>query len=169
VRFTGTGRSVQEQAPADWTADPATRTYSGEAVYEKSFELSAAPAHAWLAVEGGGPEAVNIPDLGRPNPGTRAFYDPPVREAALVLVNGKKAGALWHPPYRLDVGRLLHAGRNRIAIKVYNTAINAWAALPPRDYKPLIAKYGDRFRMQDLDKVKPVPSGLLGKVVLQGG
>ena len=169
VRFTGTGRSVQEQAPADWTADPATRTYSGEAVYEKSFDLSAAPAHAWLAVEGGGPEAVNIPDLGRPNPGTRAFYDPPVREAALVLVNGKKAGALWHPPYRLDVGRLLHAGRNRIAIKVYNTAINAWVALPPRDYKPLIAQYGDRFHMQDLDKVKPVPSGLLGKVVLQGG
>ncbi len=51
-------------------------------------------------------------------------------------------------------------------IKVYNTAINAWAALPPHDYKPLIAKYGDRFQMQDLDEVKPVPSGLLGTIRL---
>jgi len=51
-------------------------------------------------------------------------------------------------------------------IKVYNTAINAWAALPPHDYQALIAKYGDRFQMQDLDQVKPVPSGLLGTIRL---
>ena len=46
------------------------------------------------------------------------------------------------------------------------TALNAWAALPPHDYKPLIEKYGDRFQMQDLDKVKPISSGLLGTVQL---
>jgi hypothetical protein len=49
---------------------------------------------------------------------------------------------------------------------VYNTALNAWSALPPHDYKPLIAKYGDRFQMQDLDQVKPISSGLLGQVHL---
>ena len=32
--------------------------------------------------------------------------------------------------------------------------------------RPLIAKYGDRFQMQDLDKVKPVASGLLGDIRL---
>ena len=44
--------------------------------------------------------------------------------------------------------------------------INAWAALPPHDYRPLIAKYGDRFQMQDLDKVQPQPSGILGAIHL---
>ena len=62
--------------------------------------------------------------------------------------------------------KLLEAGTNHIEIHVFNTALNAWSALPPHDYKPLIAKYGDRFQMQDLDKVAPVPSGILGAVRL---
>jgi hypothetical protein len=95
-----------------------------------------------------------------------AFYDPPVREAALVFINGQAAGALWHPPYRVEVGRLLKPGMNHIEIHVYNTALNAWAALPPHDYGPLIAKYGDRFQMQDLNQVAALPSGLLGNVRL---
>jgi len=73
----------------------------------------------------------------------RAWYDPPVREAAIVFVNGHRVGALWHPPYRLAVDGFLKQGQNQIVIKVYNTAMNAWAALPPHDYNPLIAKYGE--------------------------
>jgi hypothetical protein len=95
-----------------------------------------------------------------------AHYDPPIREAAIVLINGKRAGSLWHPPYRLDVSPYLKSGENQIEIHVYNTALNAWSALPPHDYKPLIAKYGDRFQMQDLDKVHPLPSGILGTIHL---
>ena len=98
-----------------------------------------------------------------------AYYDPPIHEAALVTINGQPAGALWHPPYRLDVTKLLKPGQNHIEIHVYNTALNAWSALPPRDYKPLIAKYGDRFQMQDLNKVKPIPSGILGPIHLVTG
>jgi hypothetical protein len=99
----------------------------------------------------------------------RAYFDPPIREAALVTINGKDAGALWHPPYRLDLSKLLKPGRNHIEIHVYNTALNAWSAQPPHDLKPLIAKYGDRFQMQDLDKVMPISSGLLGQVHLLAG
>jgi hypothetical protein len=99
----------------------------------------------------------------------RAWYDPPVREAAIIFVNGKRVGSLWHPPYRVDVHGALQPGQNQILIKVYNTAMNAWAALPPRNYKPLIARYGDRFQMQDLDQVSPVPSGLMGTVRLVAG
>ncbi len=95
-----------------------------------------------------------------------AFYDPPIREAALVLINGQPAGALWHPPYRLECSKFLKAGSNRVEIHVYNTALNAWSALPPHDYKPLIRKYGDRFQMQDLDKVEPISSGILGRIHL---
>lgn len=182
VTFAGTGLSRQEREPADWTASSATLHYSGEAVYVREFTLAKGYAKAQLAVDGG----IAVPDsLGSPadhpvlganglpnplvthtGPGMHAYFDPPIREAALVVINGKPAGALWHPPYRLDATGLLHAGVNRIEIHVYNTALNAWSAQPPHDYKPLVETYGDRFQMQDLDKVKPLPSGLLGPVRL---
>jgi hypothetical protein len=112
------------------------------------------------------PNGMPDPRVTLPGPGMQAYYDAPIREAAIVFINGRRAGSLWHPPYRLDVTSYLQSGRNRIEIHVYNTAINAWAGQPPRDYKPLIAKYGDRFQMQDLDRVHPVPSGLLGTIHL---
>ncbi len=183
VMFTATGKTVNEKTPTDWTADPDTVHYSGEAVYARDFTLDAVPtAPVVLEVEGGEalPGAPNSPpehpELGanglpnplitRPGPGMHAYFDPPIREAALVTINGQPAGALWHPPYRLDISKLLKPGQNHIEIHVYNTALNAWSALPPHDYKPLIEKYGDRFQMQDLDKVMPISSGLLGQVRL---
>ena len=167
VTFTGDRKTISEHVLADWTSDPATRFYSGEAVYERDFTLSKLPAGAiFLDVEGG--TAVTKPDqsqgtrhegLVRP-PGTGSgycFYQWPPRGVA--LASAVQAGRCG----------FLKQGQNHIGIKVYNTAINAWAALPPHDYQPLIAKYGDRFQMQDLDQVKPVPSGLLGTIHLVSG
>ena len=182
VAFTSTGKSADEHSLTDWTADPATLHYSGEAVYSRDFTLPAIHGDILLAVDGGTalPGAPNSPSehailaanglpdplVTRPGPGMHAYFDPPIHEAALVVINGQPAGALWHPPYRLDVTKLLKPGQNHIEIHVYNTALNAWSALPPHDYKPLIAKYGDRFQMQELDKVKPVSSGILGTIHL---
>jgi hypothetical protein len=183
VTFTSTGKTELEHTPADWTADPATAHYSGEAVYSRDFRLASIPHGAvFLDVEGGKPlpGSPNSPPEhpvlganGLPNPlitlpghGMRAYYDPPIRAAALVVINGEPAGALWHPPYRLDLSKFLKPGRNHIEIHVYNTALNAWSAEPPHDDKPLIAQYGDRFQMQDLDQVRPIPSGLFGQVRL---
>jgi hypothetical protein len=192
VNFTGLNKSVDEATPTDWTADPSTIHYSGEGVYTRDFTLAAAPAGpVFLEVDGGKPLAMpaprsprsNAPDLRDPTqrpagaplpnplvtgtgPGIRAYFDPPIQAAALVVINGKSAGALWHPPYRLNVSKLLKPGVNHIEIDVYNTALNAWSALPPHDYKPLIAKYGDRFQMQDLNLVAPISSGLLGPIHL---
>ena len=164
VTFTSTGKTVSKPVLADWTSDPATRFYSGEAVYERNLTLDKLPAgKIFLEVEGGA--QVTQPTV-RTGPGMRAWYDPPVRDAAIVTINDRRAGSLWHPPYKLPVAGFLKPGKNHIVIKVYNTAINAWAALPPHDYQALIAKYGDRFQMQDLDQVKPVPSGLLGTIRL---
>jgi hypothetical protein len=164
VTFTSTNKSISEHVLADWTSDSATRFYSGEAVYERDFTLSKVPSGGtFLQVEGGTPVASPAALKG---PGMRAWYDPPVREAAIVLINGHRVGSLWHPPYRLAVAGFLKQGQNHLVIKVYNTAMNAWAALPPHDYQPLIAKYGDRFQMQDLDQVQPVSSGLLGTIRL---
>jgi hypothetical protein len=183
VSFPGLNKSLTETTLTDWTADPATLHYSGEAVYARDFTLaSPAKGPVFLEVTGGkplpgapnpppearvlGPDGLPNPLITRPEPRNFAYYDAPIREAALVTINGQPAGALWHPPYRLDVSKLLKSGTNHIEIHVFNTALNAWSALPPHDYKPLIAKYGDRFQMQDMDKVKPISSGLLGSVHL---
>ena len=98
--------------------------------------------------------------------GTHALLDPPIREAAIIYVNGKQAGSLWHPPYRIDISALVRKGQNRIEVHVFNTAINELAGQPPRNFAALYAKYGKRFEPQDMDNLKPVPSGIIGHVSL---
>jgi hypothetical protein len=183
VNFVSANKTVPQPKLTSWTADPATLHYSGEAIYSRDFNMTTMPnkGSLYLEISGGMPvsgdpsapaqrvlAANGLPDpkVTRPGPGMHAWYDPPIREAATVTINGKPAGSLWHPPYRLDVTKLLKGGQNHIEIHVYNTALNAWSALPPHDYKPLIEKYGDRFQMQDLDKVEPIPSGIIGQVYI---
>ena len=167
LTLTGINKTIPQPLPTDWIADPSTIHYSGEGVYTRDVNIPGPlTTNMYLVVEGGKPTATG----GRGGGGGHisAAYDPPVQAAALVSINGQAAGALWHPPYALDVTKYLKAGTNHIEIRVYNTALNAWSALPPRDYGPLIAKYGDRFQMQDLQLVQPVSSGLLGDVHLIG-
>jgi len=95
-------------------------------------------------------------------PGMRAWYDAPLRDAAVVYVNGKRAGSVWHPPYRIDIAPLLHGGANELKVVVANTAINSLAGRAPKDYTLLWAKYGKRFAPQDMDHLEPLPSGILG-------
>jgi hypothetical protein len=182
LHFTALDKTVFEPTLTDWTADPVTLHYSGEGVYSRDFTLEKLAANpTYLEVDGGTalpeppkpgdapvllPNGLPDPRITRTGPGMHAYFDPPIHEAALVSINGQPAGALWHPPYRLDVTKLLKPGTNQIEIRVYNTALNAWSALPPYDYGPLIAKYGDRFQMQDLNQVKPIPSGILGTIHL---
>jgi alpha-L-rhamnosidase len=181
VTFASTGKSELKNIPTDWASYDDTKFYSGEVVFKREFTLSSiSKTPLYLEIEGGTAttpnppitqqtekaQGIRNPLITKPGPGLQAWYDPPIREAAIVYINGQRGGSLWHPPYRLEVTKLLRQGQNHIEIHVYNTAINAWAAQPPHDYKPLIAKYGDRFQMQDLDKVKPVPSGILGSIHL---
>lgn len=164
VEFTGIHQTKSMQNLTDWISDPDVRNYSGEAVYRRTFSLSDSVAKpVYLSVEGGHAISSTAP---KGHPGMQAWYEGPIREAALVIVNGQAAGALWHPPYRLNITRFLKSGENRIELRVFNTALNAWSALPPHDYKPLIEQYGDRFQMQDMDKVKPISSGIEGTVQL---
>jgi len=99
-------------------------------------------------------------------PECRALFDPPIREAAIVSINGQRVASLWHPPYRIDITSLLKSGENRIEVTVYNTAVNEMAGQPPRDFTALNALYGKRFDMQDMDHLQPVPSGLMGPIHL---
>jgi beta-galactosidase len=181
-----------------WTEDERTRYFSGVAVYEKKFSVPADMLKDNLAlqikfggqlkakVQTGGDEYGMPADTGKqsepqsdaaegtkvqtkPGPGMWAILDTPVREAAVVYVNGKRAGAVWCPPYCVDVTVLLRGGENYIRIEVANLAINYMADTkkhPLPDYSALIARFGDRFQAQDMDKIRPVPSGLLGPIRL---
>ncbi len=96
----------------------------------------------------------------------QAWLEAPVREAAVVWVNGTRAGSVWCPPYAVDVTSLLHPGANAIRIDVANTAINHMAARALPDYRLLNLRYGTRFEPQDMDKVQPLPAGLFGPIRL---
>jgi len=144
-----------------WADDEVTRYFSGVATYERSFDLPGSPLKA------GGPA---ILDFGEGTPlsveptrnGMQTWYDAPIREAALLYVNGQRAGSLWCPPYRLDIANFLKPGRNQIRILVGNTALNYMAGRKLPDYKLLNLRYGERFQAQDMDKVQPIPSGVIG-------
>jgi hypothetical protein len=173
ISFPGSaGSSAQptEQHVTDtlWTDSAATRFYSGAAHYTTKFRLEAFHKgdHIQLQFAEGDPLQNN---QGPGKPGMRAWLDPPIREAAEVFVNGKHVGDLWHPPYMLDVSSAAHPGENTLELRVFNTAINELAGQPPRDYTALKAKYGDRFQMQDMDHLQPVPSGIRGAVQIVYG
>ena len=55
-----------------------------------------------------------------------------VCESARVRVNGHEAGIAWSVPFRLEVGRWLRAGENRIEIDVTNLPANLIAAYDRR-------------------------------------
>ena len=149
-----------------WTTDEETRYFSGLATYEKKVAV---------------PPSMLQPELdvfldfgeGRPSPpskarfGMSALYEPPVAEAAVVYVNGQRAGAVWCPPYAVNVTKFLRPGENQLRIVVGNTPINYMAGRSLPDYRLLNMRYGERFKPQDMDNLQPVPSGLLGSVQLR--
>jgi hypothetical protein len=151
-----------EAGGKSWSEDLKTRYYSGTATYVKTIDVSAS---AKFTVLDFGPGTPLQPS--RMSNGTRAWIDPPVREAAVVSVNGKVAGAVWRAPFEVEVGSLLHPGANEIRIVVANTAINELAGQNMPDYKLLKLKYGDRFQPQDMNNLEPLPSGILGSVKLR--
>jgi hypothetical protein len=167
VTFPGLKRSVEMTRLHSWTDDAATRHYSGEAIYEKTVTVSQALLRpgGTVALDFGDGRAV-LGSQPESRPGMRAWFDGPVREAAVVWINGQRAGSVWRPPYSLDVTRFLRPGQNTLRIAVANTAINQLAGATLPDYKALKQRYGDRFQPQDMDNLQPVSSGLLGDIRL---
>ncbi|MBC9032398.1 glycoside hydrolase [Sphingomonas sp. JC676] len=153
-------------AGRSWTDDPALVHYSGAATYARALTLEPAAftdgARLVLDFGKGMPQPVQTTE-SRP----RAALAPPVREAALLRINGKPAGTLWAAPWRIDVTGLLHPGENRIEVMVMNGALNRLAGRPLPDRRLLTLRYGERFQDQDQDKIAPAPSGLLGPVTLE--
>jgi glycosyl hydrolase family 106( putative alpha-L-rhamnosidase) len=153
-----------------WDGMPQRRFYSGRGTYRTQITVpdSDLGSATSLKLSFGEGTPVPIPDP-LPEFNMRAYLDSPVRDAAEVFVNGKSAGFVWHPPFQIDITPFVHAGSNQITVLVGNTAINRLAGQPLLDNRLLDARYGVRFTPQDMTNLKPLPSGLLGGVMLVAG
>jgi hypothetical protein len=161
INFPRLGRSGVLSTLRSWTDDEETRFFSGEATYEKTLTVALPGRETFLSFGEGMPLA-----QGRLANGMRAWLESPVREAAVVYVNEKRAGPVWRPPYEVNVTGLLRPGENKIRVVVGNLAINELAGQSLPDYKLLNSLYGVRFQAQDMENLQPLPAGLLGPVHL---
>jgi hypothetical protein len=134
--------SVPFERLESWTVRPesAIRYYSGTAVYETTFDLSAALPEArqplWL-------------DLGD------------VRQLAEVRLNGKRLGVVWSPPFRVNIAEAARPTGNKLEIEV----VNFWPNRIIGDDALPEEKRLTRTNIRKLTKGTPlVESGLLGPV-----
>lgn len=155
-----------------WEAHPQTRYFSGVGTYETTFEsgrnVTSRSSRVWLDFGGGTPVDAHSGETASVN-GFRALLDPPIREAAVIEVNGRRVGSLWAPPYRIEITAAVKPGENVVRVSVGNTAMNHMAGRPLPDYRLLNLRYGERFVPQDMKAVRVLPSGLTApvKVVIE--
>ena len=121
-------------------ADPGVKYFSGVATYMKTFTVPA----------GGKPGAPLYLDLGR------------IGDVAEVRVNGQMAGTVWKAPYRLDIGSMVHRGRNSLDIRVADLWVNRLIGDAQSGAKKITYT-----SMPTYTAAAPLrPSGLLGPVTL---
>ena len=159
------GPQVTMDRLRSWTDEEATRFFSGVATYAKEVTVPGDLLGGGLAWRLDLGEGTPVP-AGRSRAGMQAWLEPPVREAAVVYLNGRRAGSVWCPPFAVEVTGLLQPGANHLRIDVANLAVNHLAGRRLPDYRLLNLRYGARFEPQDMDRIKPEPSGLLGPVRL---
>jgi hypothetical protein len=94
-----------------------------------------------------------------------------VRESAVVRVNGKNAGTLFAVPFETLVGELLQNGENTIEIEVTNLPANRISDYDRRNVEWRIFHeinfVSITYKNTRFDMWEPLPSGLLGPVVIK--
>jgi alpha-L-rhamnosidase len=167
VTFSNWNQSIVMSKLHWWNDEESFKYYSGQVVYERSLDLSPDTLRGnSLILDFGEGTPVPKPDP-LPTFNLRAFLEGPVREAAEVYVNGKRAGVVWHPPYTVDLTGLLKAGTNELRIVVGNTAINSLAGSALPDCRLLNDRYGERFVPQGMENLQALPSGIIGELELR--
>ncbi|HEX6279873.1 MAG TPA: glycosyl hydrolase [Pyrinomonadaceae bacterium] len=152
-------------ALTSWAANEDDKYFSGVGRYETSVNVPADFLNRGRVLLDFG-EGTPVDAIVQRN-GMRTYYDPPIRESAVIYVNGQKVGSLWAPPYEIDVTGLVKAGQNQIRIDVGNLALNYMAGRRLPDYRLLNLRYGERFQPQEMEKVRSEPSGIIGTVRLR--
>jgi hypothetical protein len=163
----GSGKDATMPKLVSWTELPNMANYSGVATYERTFNATADMTKAPMVISFG--EATPTAGRGGRGSGYVAPLESPVRDAAVVYINGHRAGAAWCPPFTVDITGLLKDGENAIRIDVGNTAVNylAKAGFPNYDQRAVDAEFppGNRFQPQNSNLLtQPLPSGLLGPI-----
>jgi hypothetical protein len=150
---------------SSWTENETTRFFSGTATYEKEITVPSNFFQSGLPIGLHFGEGKPLPEQNLRS-GMQTWLDAPVREAAVVYVNDRRVGSIWCPPYSIDVSSFVKPGNNQVRIVVANLALNYMAGRRLPDYRLLNLRYGERFQAQDMDKIQPIPSGLLGPIKL---
>lgn len=166
VTFPELGKTLRMKRLRSWTDYKELRFFSGQATYEKEVDISSSFARDARKIVLSFGEGRPLEASTSGTRGLRAWLDGPVREAAVVYVNDQRAGSVWRPPYELEVTHFLRPGSNSLRIVVANLAINRMAGKSRHDYRLLNSLYRQKFAPQDLDTIKPLPSGLLGPITL---
>ena len=156
----GVAQPRTRDAPTSWDADEDTRFFSGVATYDASFMLNAVPRGSTVTLEFGPGKALEPADKGL----DADLLDAPIRDAAVVTINGQRAGRCGVRPFWLDISAFVRPGTNTVSIRVGNTALNHMAGRPLPDYRLLNLRYGERFQAQGMELIRPLPSGLVGPV-----
>ncbi|MDP9172324.1 MAG: glycoside hydrolase [Planctomycetota bacterium] len=166
VTFGKDAQPISMDTLRSWTDDSATRNFSGVATYQKKITVPAEMAKDGIALTMTFGEGKPIEAGGGRSNGYRTFLEPPVRDAAVVYINGKRVGSVWHPPFTLDVTGTLKTGENDVRIEVGNLALNYMAAhkFPNYDLTAIRQQFGDRFQPQDMQDIQTLPAGLLGPI-----
>ncbi len=141
----GRGAPPQVTLPqlADWSKNdlPGIRYFSGTGTYTRSITVPR------TALAPGKPLTLDLGD---------------VRDVAEVRVNGKLAGTLWKPPYRLDIAGLARPGSNALKIRVANLWVNRLIGDAQPGAQPITFTTLKTYRAD-----APLrPSGLIGPVTL---
>ncbi len=127
-----------------WSESPdkGVKYFSGEGTYSTTIQAAA----DWF-----GKGATLWIDLGE------------VKNLAVVTVNGKELGTVWHAPYRIDATSALKPGANQIAVKV----INSWVNRLIGDQQPDATTKYTFATWKPYKAISPLlPSGLIGPVVV---
>ena len=127
----------------DWTThkESGIRYFSGTATYRNEFTIDASTS-----------ARIEL-DLGT------------VREVATVTINGREAGILWKPPYRIDITGFLKPGINQLSIGVTNTWNNRLVGDAQRDDDTNITRTNMSSSFKANSRL--LPSGLMGPVTLE--
>ena len=123
-----------------WTesSDPAVRFFSGSVTYTATVERP----------EAGGDDRI-------------AMQFSNVRDIARVRINGVDAGTVWAKPYRIDVGKFLVPGANKIEIEV----TNLWANRIIGDLQPGVSEHITSTNITTYKRSSSLlPSGLIGPI-----
>ena len=127
-------------APLNEHDNPAIKYFSGVSTYTKTFSTPS-------DYKSGEPLLLDLGEVG---------------DLAEVTVNGQAFAALWHSPFRLDIGKAVTSGENQLEIKVANRWVNRIVG----DAQPEAEKIAYTVMPMYSADAPLLPSGLIGPVQL---